>query len=371
MAYSLSLSDIKQVKRVLASQLPGASSARLTEAVARGLRFSTNAALLSALSAGSVDGCLDDAAFRDFLSVHDDMDVPEGLAAAALSSVKAPQAHSAIAAVMAREPDLSCDGMRTKENASLFTTSRMAMLGEASIAEFQRALEWLGTVRQTSRIDSKWTSYGFKHQVERYHADRYPDRLSYVSNGMFIAAALHLGFRIRRDERASPNVLLNLSTTDEDRARKRPRGSIAGPLRGAKNLRAWRNLMVAGVNAGLEQGLFGLGPDDNCWSGDRVTFHFEFDGLPALASVSNAGYGELAINVAINPNAYAENYIRSFNAGLHAGDAFASGYLERKLGAWLQTSANPIGSFRRVLLDRLSDVSVLPLGFVDTGKFMM
>ena len=39
MAYSLSSPDIKQLKRVLASQLPGASSSRLTEAMARGLEL--------------------------------------------------------------------------------------------------------------------------------------------------------------------------------------------------------------------------------------------------------------------------------------------------------------------------------------------
>jgi hypothetical protein len=31
--------------------------------------------------------------------------------------------------------------------------------------------------------------------------------------------------------------------------------------------RAWRNLMVAAINAGLEQGHFGLTPDDNRWPG--------------------------------------------------------------------------------------------------------
>jgi len=142
MAYSLFSPDIKQLKRVLATQLPGASSSRLTEAMARGLRFSTNAALLTALNSGPVDGSPDDAAFKNFLSGRDGTDVPEGLMTAALSAVKSPQAHSAIVAVMARVPDLSRNGMRTRDDGSLFAKSRPAMLDEASIGEFRRAAAW-------------------------------------------------------------------------------------------------------------------------------------------------------------------------------------------------------------------------------------
>lgn len=364
MHFPLSAPDLKQLKRMLANRLPSASSSRLTEAMARGLRFWTNAALLSALSAGPVNASADDAAFRGFLLGRDGTDVPDGTMTAALSEL-------AITAMMAREPDLSRDGMRTRRNASLFPTSRPAMLEEAAIAEFRRAVEWPGTVRQTGRINSKRVSYGYKHEVERYHAARYPGQPDYVSNGMFIAAALHLGFRIKRDDWDSPNVLLNLVTVEDEKARKLPAGNQARQLRGTKNLQAWRNLMVAGINAGLTQKLFGLASDDNRWSGNSCTYRFDLDGLPAIASVRGISFGELSVTVAVIPTARAEEWIGSFNSGFEAGDGFASGFFERQNGAWLQTTATPTGKFRRALIDRVSAVHVSPLGFADSGKFMM
>lgn len=364
MLFPLSSPDIKQLKRVLANRLPGASSSRLTEAMARGLRFSTNAALLSALRAGPVNASPDDAAFRSFLLGRDGADVPDGTMSAALSEL-------AIAAVMAREPDLSRDGMRSRHNGTLFPTSRPAMLDGSAVAEFQRAVEWLGTVRQTSRINSKRVSYGYKHEVERYHAAHYPGQLEYVSNGMFIAAALHMRFRIKRDDWDSPNVFLNLLTVEDEKARKQPAGNLARQLRGTKNLQAWRNLMVAGINAGLTQNLFGLAPDDNRWSGDGCIYRFDFDGIPGIASVRDIDFGELSVTVAVIPSARAEEWIGSFNAGFEAGDGFASGFFGRQKGAWLQTTATPTGKFRRAVLDRVSAVQVSPLGFADSGKFMM
>lgn len=73
--------------------------------------------------------------------------------------------------------------------------------------------------------------------------------------------------------------------------------------------------------------------------------------LPRL----KAGCGELSAHVAIQPTTRAERAIRAYNADFVAGEAFASGWLERESGKWLQTSTAPTGSIRQILLERLPE----------------
>jgi hypothetical protein len=56
-----------------------------------------------------------------------------------------------------------------------------------------------------------------------------------------------------------------------------------------------RNLMVATINAGLDQGVFSLDPAQSPELADCLTFEFEFCGRPVLASVSDVGWDELSI----------------------------------------------------------------------------
>ncbi|MGI3902535.1 MAG: hypothetical protein ACRYGP_16595 [Janthinobacterium lividum] len=76
------------------------------------------------------------------------------------------------------------------------------------LAQFRRALAWLLTCCDRRReLNLRSTSYGLKHQVE--HAMRAAgERGIYVSNGMFIAAALTLGFRVEQIAR-TPNAWTN------------------------------------------------------------------------------------------------------------------------------------------------------------------
>ena len=76
--------------------------------------------------------------------------------------------------------------------------------------------------------------------------------------------------------------------------------------------------MIAAVNAGLEQGLFGLRAGDNRWTGDRAKYRFTIgEGLTAIASVTDAGFGELVIDVLVNPRGDGENSV-----GVHAWSGF-------------------------------------------------
>lgn len=135
--------------------------------------------------------------------------------------------------------------------------------------------------------------------------------------------------------------------------------------------KAWRNLMVLAINEGIRQKLFSLRPEDNRWpNADQTGALFDFvlpDGLPARGYVSDAGFAELAINVAVNPKG---DMVKAYNGGFYAGDAFASGWLERERGAWLQSATTQFNC-RNSLLNYLAGLKIEPLGYGDHGKVIV
>jgi hypothetical protein len=134
--------------------------------------------------------------------------------------------------------------------------------------------------------------------------------------------------------------------------------------------KAWRNLMVLTINAGLQQKLFSLRPNDNRWPNRKEGHLFDFElanGLPVRGYVHDAGWDELSIHGAINPKG---DWVRASNAGFNAGDAFAAGWLERKNGAWLQ-SATTMFNCKKTILQLLADMTVEPMGYGDRGRVIM
>lgn len=131
--------------------------------------------------------------------------------------------------------------------------------------------------------------------------------------------------------------------------------------------KAWRNLVVCAVNAGLEKRLFSLRPADNRF-GDGQLFDFALPtGMLARGWVADAGFSELAVHVAINPKT---DWVKVNNAGFSAGDAFATTWVERDEGAWIQTSTSSFRC-RKVLLLDLAALDVEPRGFGDRGRVIM
>lgn len=372
MSVIITSADIGPLKAQLLARAPLVQSSHRVEGMARGFGFGRYASLQFAVEQGDVECEIDDAAFLAFVQNRGGSGLPLTILSDAYVEAKLAGARAAIDAILAREPDLSANGYRTwerrftaQENRAAFESSRSNMLALSYVEQFAQATAYLQTRERSKRVSRDRTSYGYKHDAERYLKTADPDANSYVANGMFIAAALHLGFTVKRDG-SGPNAFINIAPPK----RSRQRSLLAGTLNGPKRAKAWRNVMVAAINAGLDQGVFGLAEEDNNWSGDNGIFRFEFDGLPAIAAVRDAGFGELAVNVAVNPTHQAEQFITSSNAGYIVGDAFTSGWLERRDGAWLQTSSGPIGSVRNKLLDRLVAARPVPNGYRDSGRLM-
>jgi hypothetical protein len=112
------------------------------------------------------------------------------------------------------QPGLSSNGWKyggtTREDHEKY---RADMTSPHSLEEFMRAREYLARCKRRKLIWKGSTSYGWKHQAEFWLKWRYPGRDPYVSNGMFIAAAIVSGCKIHRIS-DSPNCWLNISKNE-------------------------------------------------------------------------------------------------------------------------------------------------------------
>ena len=141
---------------------------------------------------------------------------------------------------------------------------------------------------------------------------------------------------------------------------------------------AWRNLLVAAINAGVEQRVFGLSPDQNWWPDAKPgtnrgcgtgIYQFTFDHhISAWTSVTVTSGDEISIRVVLNPR----NEIKdpSECSGLGNADAYAHGWLERRLGIWIQDGGEDF-SCKRTVHEKIAAVTIDPIGYSDQGSFIM
>lgn len=135
-----------------------------------------------------------------------------------IRQAEADQAIAAIKRALTRFPELTDFGfgvfderrLPPTERAEQFRANRALMFETRSLDGFQRACDWLTRQRRTKQINpGAGSSYGLKHAAEY--------EVGYVTNGMFIAAAVACGFRVKRIA-DSPNAHLNISTTANNTA---------------------------------------------------------------------------------------------------------------------------------------------------------
>ena len=342
-----------------------------------------NAALRADLLIDGAEREVDDTVFAAYLNTHGFSAAGFGALGEAVVCCKFAAERSAIKSVMDIEPSLARWGFgmidspgQTREQRTIeFQHAREEMLAAPAVAQFVRAHHFLSHFGRRASINRRISSYGLKHQAEGFHRDLGLTDV-YVGNGMLIAAAIHLGFKVMR---TGINACLNIGAKQEHPIPNHgPASPVlserALPAAGKTRLMAWRNVMIAAINAGLDQKQFGLDPDDNRWTGDRGVYHLAISGMPAIASVGDAGFGELAIKVAVKPRSDAEEFIKPFTGPdepFRAGEAFASGWLERRKGKWLQTSSRPLCYFRRELLPILGASEIPANGYLPEGRVML
>ena len=84
--------------------------------------------------------------------------------------------------------------------------------GELStrLQEIAASADWIRLQKPIKSFNKSWTSYSYKHFVERW-MDRRGGPHLYVANGSFIAAALGLGFDLHQTGSGSPNCYFRFS----------------------------------------------------------------------------------------------------------------------------------------------------------------
>jgi hypothetical protein len=75
-----------------------------------------------------------------------------------------------------------------------------------ALDECQRCCMYLQHLKKIKATRYNLGSYTFKHSVEYYHRQLNHFDNAYVSNGAFICAALHMGFKVIRKNDTSPNA---------------------------------------------------------------------------------------------------------------------------------------------------------------------
>jgi hypothetical protein len=119
--------------------------------------------------------------------------------------------------VLNAEPRLNDYGFGVHDDPSKTPDELMTMFQKyrddirepCSLAQFMAARGWLRQFPKTKQLNKRAGSYSLKHVAEH--------DIGYVTNGVFIAAAIAEGFMVRRiwrwDDTDNPNAWFNISRT--------------------------------------------------------------------------------------------------------------------------------------------------------------
>ena len=129
-----------------------------------------------------------------------------------------PRARGLVQVAIEREPRVTAFGLgvydQSKKTADAidkeFKQDRAYLLSDAGLDEVEACARWLDLQLRTKTFNRQHTSYGYKHNVERW-SGRVLKNDRHICNGALIAAALGMGFDFKPDHGGSPNVWLNLS----------------------------------------------------------------------------------------------------------------------------------------------------------------
>lgn len=122
------------------------------------------------------------------------------------------QDETVLRSIVSVHPELTAFGfgvfkerrLSEEEKAKQPAEERNRLLEPRSVDEFKRARVWLRDKPRTKHPNRRMTSYGLKHVAEK--------QIGYVTNGMFIAAALAEGFKVKHYDPQGPNAWFNISS---------------------------------------------------------------------------------------------------------------------------------------------------------------
>jgi hypothetical protein len=216
-------------------------------------------------------------------------------------------------------------------------------------------------------------------RVEQMTCEAFPE-FALLDESAFKKRLADLGYDV--DRIIEPKMFNKIGMSEDGSILVKTEPSSAAKIKyRAMRHRAWRNIMVAAINAALEQKLLSLKPGDNRWPGasrkdtrgltEGYVFRFIFgNSIPAVGYIGDAGFDEISIHAALWPTEEGEHRVAAYNVGFRAGEAFAQGWLERLKGAWLQSS-NTLFSCRKARVTMIAETSVVPRGFGDRGHVIV
>lgn len=220
MHIQFSLADLPALKTDLRRYHPDKTASERIEAAARGFGFKSYAGMRSALEQGDIIVVPDVFAFYDYLELPtDDLEQMRSLSRAV--------ARIAVRRVMAQDASLTSHGfdsayprqpndwkMTVEERKAALQQRREETLSDWDMDQFELALIYLDMQGRRKTLNHKFSTYGLKHRAEGLsrHKGLHTHLGDYVSNGMFIIAALSRGFTVKQNGENSLNGYLNISS---------------------------------------------------------------------------------------------------------------------------------------------------------------
>jgi hypothetical protein len=257
------------------------------------------------------------------------------------------------------------------------------VLSNQNIKTVKRALrEWFPEIISSHLTEAFAAALGFRNQAALRASlqgiDKSFPNVLLINEHLFVTRLKELGNNFTWDDKH--DLFYALPEIPYGEVLLKTETSTSGDVqyKSTRNL-AWRNMMVAAINAGVKRKLFSVLPGDNRWpgfspensstgDGQESIYRFTFGtDIPAIASVHDIGSDELSFHVALWPTEDAERWIRAANSGKLAGKAFASGWLERQNGAYLQSSTDELYC-QKAITKLVANTVTQPLCFGDRGK---
>ena len=90
------------------------------------------------------------------------------------------------------------DAKKRAASWDVYVTKFTPDIKEEFVEQVERATEWLKLCEQTKHLDRRQTSYGIKHEAERWCREQGHPNGGYISNGALLMAAYTLGFKVQR-----------------------------------------------------------------------------------------------------------------------------------------------------------------------------